>query len=172
MATEKQIKANRLNGQLGGVKTLEGKAVSSCNAVTHGFFSQKLIMPGEDPSLLDTLREKYLNELHPEGEMEVLLVERIISSAWRLKRLVDFERERHERLTHPKPFGNFIPVAQDYGDFEWQDLMRFENSLVRGIYQAMHELERLPRNRRGKFLKLDEKVFGRVPDITPIENGE
>ena len=40
MATIKQIKANRKNAIKGGVKTKEGKAISSQNATKYGFFSK------------------------------------------------------------------------------------------------------------------------------------
>ena len=103
--------------------------------------------------------------------METFQVERIISSAWRLKRLVDFECERQERLTHPKPVGDFIPVPMDYGDFCWQDTMRFETALERQVNGARRELERLQRLRRQKFLSdsqsVDGEFFRRVPDLTP-----
>ncbi|MBI5265909.1 MAG: hypothetical protein HY851_01635 [candidate division Zixibacteria bacterium] len=46
MATDKQISANRLNAQKStGPVTDDGKAASSRNAVTHGFFSK--IDPGQ-----------------------------------------------------------------------------------------------------------------------------
>jgi hypothetical protein len=92
MSTQKQIEANRRNGLKGGVKTEEGKAVSRLNACTHGFFSKDLLLPAEDPAYLAEIRDNYLSELKPVGELETLLVERIISSAWWLKRLVRSER--------------------------------------------------------------------------------
>jgi hypothetical protein len=92
MTTEKRIEANQRNGLKGGVKTQEGKAVSRLNACTHGFFSKDLLLPAEDPAYLAEIRDYYLSELKPVGELETLLVERIISSAWRLKRLVRSER--------------------------------------------------------------------------------
>ena len=33
--SEKQLKANKTNAQLGGVKTEEGKVDARCNALTH-----------------------------------------------------------------------------------------------------------------------------------------
>jgi hypothetical protein len=43
LAAEKQIQANRLNGLKGGVKTMEGKAVSRMNALSHGFFCNDVL---------------------------------------------------------------------------------------------------------------------------------
>jgi hypothetical protein len=176
MTTEKPAQSNNLDTPADGVKTPSSAAVSRYNAVSHGFFSKNLCLPGEDRSLLNDLRESYLKELQPVGEMETFQVERIISSAWRLKRLVDFECERQERLTHPQPVGDFTPVPMDYGDFCWQDTMRFETALERQIYAARRELERLQRARRQKFLPdsqpVDGEFFRRVPDITPADTHE
>lgn len=38
--SDKQIIANQNNGMSGGVKTDEGRAISSRNAITHGILSQ------------------------------------------------------------------------------------------------------------------------------------
>jgi hypothetical protein len=72
MATEKQIRANRLNALKGGVKTEEGKAAVRLNAVSHGFFCNEVLLPGEDAGLLNALSEKYMSELQPVGELETL----------------------------------------------------------------------------------------------------
>ena len=91
MATEKQIKANRLNALKGGVKTEKGKAAVRLNAVTHCLLSKQVLLPGEDSSLFAALLEQILIELQPEGELEYQLVERIVSSCWLLRRALRLE---------------------------------------------------------------------------------
>ena len=131
MTSEKKIQANRLNALKGGVKTEEGKAVVRLNAVSHGFFSNSVLLPGEDQTLMAKIREKFLAELKPEGELETILVERIVSSAWRLKRLLKYERKG------TRGHGGV------YGDQFWQNYIRYESTLERQIYKALSELERL-----------------------------
>jgi hypothetical protein len=127
MTTEKQIQANRLNALKAGVKTEQGKAAVRYNAVSHGFFSKSLLMPGEERSLLDTFRDRFMDELKPEGELETVLVERMVSSAWRLRRMLGVEVKR-------------APAGNNYLSSHWQNLMRYETTLERQIYKALHEL--------------------------------
>ncbi len=150
MATEKQIQANRLNALKGGVKTAEGKMAVRLNAVTHGFFSKDLLIPGEDLAMMDDLRENYISELEPVGELETLLVERIVSSAWRLRRLVRSEKALY--YIHNYKAGDSSETIRliDYTHESLPSYMRYEVTLERHVYRAMHELERLQKMRKGE----------------------
>ena len=53
----------------------------------HGLLSRDVLLPGEDEAALKELGERLRDELQPAGAFEVLLVDRIISSTWRLQRL-------------------------------------------------------------------------------------
>jgi hypothetical protein len=87
MASKKQIQANRRNAlKSTGPKTPEGKALARLNATKHGLLSQE-VLPGEDEEARKELAERLRAELQPVGEMESLLVERIIDATWRLRRL-------------------------------------------------------------------------------------
>ncbi len=134
MSTQKQIQANRLNGCKGGVKTGAGKAAIRLNAVSHGLLSKEVLLPGEDGCRLAALRRQFMAELQPEGELENLLVERIVSSSWRLRRALRIEK------THTKRGGDYR-----YGD--WEHCMRYETALERQIYKAFHELQSLQASR-------------------------
>ncbi|MDP9437354.1 MAG: hypothetical protein M3P49_01175 [Actinomycetota bacterium] len=88
MTSDKKAQANRRNSlKSTGPKTPEGKAAVRYNAVKHGLLSQDVLLPGEDEAALRGLGERLRDELQPAGEMESLLVERIIASHWRLRRL-------------------------------------------------------------------------------------
>ena len=88
MASKKQIQANRRNAlKSTGPKTPQGKASAHLNATRHGLLSQEVLLPGEDEDALKELAERLRAELQPVGEMESLLVERIIDAVWRLRRL-------------------------------------------------------------------------------------
>lgn len=147
MTSQKQIKANRLNGLKGGVKTAQGKAISSRNAVTHGIFSSDALLIGEDGLLLAQLREQLIEEYQPQGEMETILVECIISSTWRLKRALRSEKT----YSHPRAelLGrNDFVAGGDYRFSAWQNYQRYEVAIKNELYKAMHELERLQKARR------------------------
>ncbi len=130
MSTEKQVHANRLNALKGGVKTEAGKAAVRLNAVSHGLLSKEVLLPGEDGCRLAALRRQYLAELQPEGELENLFVERIVSSSWRLRRALRIEKTRTK-------------CGGDYRYDSWQHCMRYETALEHQIYKAFHELQSL-----------------------------
>ena len=104
MTSEKQAKANRKNAlKSTGPKTPEGKTAVRMNALRHGVLSREILLPGEDEEALRELGEHLRDELQPVGELENLLVDRIISAYWRLRRLGRVETgifawERSEEL--------------------------------------------------------------------------
>ena len=88
MTSDKQAQANRRNAlKSTGPKTPEGKAAVRHNATKHGLLSQEVLLPGEDAAALEELGERLRAELQPVGELEGLLVDRIIAAYWRLRRL-------------------------------------------------------------------------------------
>ena len=154
MVSEKQLIANRENSRLGGVKTEAGKAAARLNAVTHGLLTKEVLLAGEDGSLLRSLTEGYMAELKPETEIEVLLVERIVSSIWRLKRVLRVEKNysNAELASGEASIADWTGIAA-YGDSivaSWQSMSRYETTIERQMYKAMHELERIQRIRRGE----------------------
>src|SRR4051794_16422397 len=88
VTSDKQARANRQNAlKSTGPKTPEGKAATRLNALKHGLLSRETLLPGEDEEALRELGERLRDELQPVGELENLLVDRIIASYWRLSRL-------------------------------------------------------------------------------------
>src|SRR5215204_2765127 len=88
MTSDKKTEANRRNAlKSTGPNTPEGKAAVRLNALKHGLLSRETLLPGEDEEALRELGERLREELQPVGVLENLLVERIIASYWRLRRL-------------------------------------------------------------------------------------
>ena len=88
MTSDKQIEANRQNARKStGPRTPEGKDRASNNAVKHGLLSQDVLIPGEDGAALRELSERLQEELEPVGELEDMLVDRIVAAYWRLRRV-------------------------------------------------------------------------------------
>ena len=67
MSSLKQIEANRLNAQKStGPRSVEGRAVSSQNALKTGIDALSLIIRGEDSTDLETLTAEYFERSHPQ----------------------------------------------------------------------------------------------------------
>jgi hypothetical protein len=65
--------------------------------LSHGFYSKHLLLPDEDPAELELLRSSLIESYIPEDGAELLLVERIISSQWKLQRLNKLEAATIQR---------------------------------------------------------------------------
>ena len=92
MASQRQIKANRLNAKSStGPKTSDGKARSSQNAITHGLTAFASTLPHESEEEFVLMRDTIIRELKPKGQLEHELVTRIASIVWLLRRVPIFE---------------------------------------------------------------------------------
>ena len=92
----KQIEANRNNAQKStGPKTAAGKAVAKMNAAKHAILSKKVVVRGlrikESARQLKSLHEQLWEHLAPVGPVEEMLVERIATTYWRLRRALTAE---------------------------------------------------------------------------------
>jgi hypothetical protein len=68
MATQKQILANRRNGQMStGPRTAEGKSVCRLNALRHGLTGQIDVRIPEEQAAHDQFCDTIIASLHPEG---------------------------------------------------------------------------------------------------------
>ena len=206
MTSDKKVEANRRNARKStGPRTPTGKAAVRLNALTHGLLSQEVLLPGEDADALRELGERLRAELQPIGELENLLVDRITSLLWRLRRLGQVEAgifawERSEALaeqaereartyedrwdpellaevmtrmdatvTDEEKHGEALSRARRFRDEQKEEaatlgrtfardaekanafskLSRYETTIERGLYKALHELERRQVARRG-----------------------
>ena len=94
--SSKQLAANRRNARKStGPKTPEGKAVAKLNALKHGILSREVVVRGwkvhESSREFDALRQRFLEQLAPIGPVEEMLVDRIVTAYWRLRRAVTAE---------------------------------------------------------------------------------
>lgn len=77
----------------------DGRRDPAMNALWHGIFSKALIVHGgltsgslEEQAELDALMADMISHYNPVGPVERVLVEKIVSSMWRLRRVLWFER--------------------------------------------------------------------------------
>ncbi len=95
MATEKQIAANRRNSQKStGPKTREGKFKTSLNALRHGACSETHILLTEDAGIFKNLAQEILDELQPQTPTELELVDQLIQTVWRRRRITSLIQMR------------------------------------------------------------------------------
>lgn len=173
MSTTKQLQAklqaNRENSlKSTGPKTIEGKAVVARNALKHGILSKEVLLMGENKKSLEELTQTLYEELNPLTALEVLLVDRIISNTWRLRRLLEVERnamewqkeyidpvleidlsfgvsqENKEQQKERKNIANMVTNSKI------MEILRYETAIERSIYRALHELQRLQAARLGE----------------------
>ena len=159
----KQLEANRENAKLGGVKTEEGKEISKYNALKHGILSREVLLEGEDEGSLIELGKRIRAEIKPSGEVELVLTDRIISNIWRLRRLLEVERavmewKREEAIAWKYNFdkgeehGMKQATKETLVNEDIEKLIRYETTLERSIYKALHELQRMQATRAGEKL--------------------
>jgi len=88
MTSEKQLEANRSNAlRSTGARTEEGKKRSRLNALRHGLTGQVTTMTDEDRAAHDKFSKALIQDLAPEGAMEIQLAQRIATDSWRLNRI-------------------------------------------------------------------------------------
>ena len=155
MTSEKQAKANRKNAlKSTGPKTPEGKAAVRLNALKHGLLSRETLLPGEDEEALRELDEYLRAELQPVGELENLLVDRVVAAYWRLRRLGRVEagifiRESYRDGEDSDASMLGLSFIRDgNGANAYSKLSRYEAAIERSLYKALHELQRLQAARR------------------------
>ena len=129
-----------------GPRSAEGKARSSRNALKSGIYAKSLIIPGEDPAHLDTLRDEYFQRYSPGLPEQRDQVDILVRSTWTLRRLATAEAQvwtysmdaRFE-LSSTSPLGHALAFC----DSTLTRLQRIVNSTQRNYRDALKELERL-----------------------------
>jgi hypothetical protein len=136
MATPSQTFANRENSKNStGPRTPEGKAASSQNGKTHGFNAADPVLPNEDRSEFNALRERYTSEIAPTTAHEEFLVSQMTGARWKLDRLERMEVTMFAALEDPtEAFTNKDTAAA------FARLDRYRASLERTYHRCAREL--------------------------------
>ena len=164
MTTERQKKARRINGARSrGPTTSDGKAVSRLNAMKHGLYCEMTVIDGENEADLVAFGKRLRADLAPVGELELMLADKIVSTSWRLRRLVGAEARLYMKDAAERNDGNMFG---GYSGDKMLRLNRYETTLDRSLYKALHELQRLQAARRG-----DDVPPPEVVDITVSASG-
>jgi hypothetical protein len=94
-------------------------------------------------------------ELAPVGELELALADRLVSLAWRIRRLTGIEGELLEAGNSDRQPGC---AFGGYAGEKLLRLNRYETTLDRQFYRTLHELQRLQATLRGEAVPMPEAV--------------
>lgn len=166
MSSNAQTLANQANAQLSsGPKTPEGKATSSRNATKHGFRG-RLHVRDHEREEFEALVEAHRAELNPQGPLENLIFDKLITAAWHLFRL---EWAETELLKNGDKESFVYGHPEAYAILD--TMYRYRQSHERSLYRALKELralqtERAIRQRVGPELTQDLPAAADSAEVT------
>ncbi len=169
MATDKQLKANRINAQKGGVKTPDGKEISKMNALKHGILSNEILLDGdfqENPSEFEEIRNDVCKTYKPEGIIEEFYIQRIICGIWRMKRAIKAEKGVIQSFTN-----SFISEKELKRELATKDIYDKIPTICEALVEANPkliqraiELFQFAKNEYEKLGSLSETNHNRITD--------
>lgn len=161
-------------GRPTGPRTAQGKAKVGKNALRHGLTSKQVVLPSERAKDFQAFEAELVEGLAPVGALEALLVERVVLSAWRIRRAARLDAafavyDLESRFLYPilseGHTARGLEGKEGRGGVErLVTLSRYEAALERSLYRALHELERAQASRRGELVSL--------PAVLDVEAGE
>jgi hypothetical protein len=156
VAVSKSGEANRANAlKSTGPTSREGKAAIGRNHLIHGLTSRTALLPDEDEEEFTDIRDS-LREYHrPEGWPEEELVDRMATTCLRRRRAARMEAEllEHHRYDGERDQGLGLALMRDaHKGCVFDKIIRYEATLDRNYYRAVHELQRLQAARRGEHV--------------------
>jgi hypothetical protein len=170
MSTLRQIEANRRNAAKStGPRSVEGKAVSSRNALQSGIHAESVIITDEDPEALTQLAETFYRDHQPETAMERALLDNIIRDTWLLTRFFRIDAEiidyKIEDALYKKEDNQAGRAFIDSSPHQSR-LQRRINDTRRSQIQGFKELQRLQSERRAQPPAPQPQPPARPLDVT------
>jgi len=155
MSSQLKSDTARANGAKSrGPVTPEGRAASSRNSLRHGFTAASVVLPTESSEDFQSLLDSYIHQFHPQGGVEMDLVQTMAAARWRLRRISTIEttllnnemtrraKDCRRDLNSPDDAARLAWVFQKLAD-NGQSLallMRYEGALNRSYDRAFKQL--------------------------------
>jgi hypothetical protein len=137
-----RAQAARTNGAKSkGPVTEEGKKISSQNALKHGLTALKWHGRPEDEVAYQEFSHAVTAELNPQGILQEVLAERIVSAMWRLRRIPAIEASLALSVEESDKWTYNQRVAQ--WPHQKLALSRYEANIHRCMHKDMKELRAL-----------------------------
>jgi len=153
MPTLNQLEANRLNAQHStGPRSVQGRETVRFNAVQHGAYAESLVLPNEDPAVLDELRRQYMDQFQPATAAETTLVITMVESAWFKRRFACIEAKVIALSIDPALDPDtavaalFLPGSKTLGTLRF--LARRRQNVEREWHRCFKELQQLQKERK------------------------
>jgi hypothetical protein len=174
-----RAEASRKNGaESKGPKTPEGKARASRNALKHGLRAEHhVVVEGESPEAFAAFEAALVDDLAPEGALQMLLAGRIARAAWRLERAERIEAELFARQMDG-PFGDgdlgLALIRDGNGARAFDTLLRYRGAAQAEFSRALRILKALqaeaaqeaapPRRGRAQLEAPEQALPGALPN--------
>jgi hypothetical protein len=165
-----------------GPRSVEGKAVTRFNALKHGIDAHSLVIPGEDPSQLQTLADDYFTHFQPAGPVENFLLTTVVHSDWYKRRLTRVQSILLRQILPANATGDEadFALAETFLDStpETRALGRVARRLAaehRNYMRALTELQRIQKQRKAEEAQsvpqpADSKPVGQVGNLRRVGN--
>ena len=176
MASPARIAANRRNAKKStGPKTAKGKAAAAQNALKHGLLAQDVVCAEEDSGDYQEFAAALYADLAPADSVEEQLVERIVTCAWRLQRMVCTEASMFDSWycggrDELRPGESAYSRRFDRRTSEMIALSRYEAALDRSLSRAYALLDRRQARRRGEAVPAPVTVLVEGLDSVPSDS--
>ncbi len=158
MTSPARAAANAANAQLStGPKTDAGKARSSRNALKHGLTSRDLIVREDEQEDFETLKQELLDQLAPQGAIEMFTFNHLLHAAWNM--------ERARRLEADLFINGLDPLLDESAAKTLDRIHRYAAQSERSYYRHLKELRILQTNRALRSIKLNEEEEELLPTL-------
>ena len=140
-----RAEASRRNGAKSrGPKTPAGKARAAQNALKHGMRAlQYVVLPDEDAVEFQALEAALVDELAPEGALQLVLARRVAVAAWRLARADRMEVELFEERRWEDAGVGMALIRDGNGTRSFETLLRYRSAAMAEFWRALKTLKAL-----------------------------
>lgn len=174
MTSKNQVKANRINSQKStGPRTRQGKSIVSQNAIKHGILSRELVLDGlgEKKEELGFMKSRLIEELRPVGILEEMLIDKILTAYWRLRRVIWAEAGEIKKKSNHLAFREKIRAIKEAdrvnNSLTFGLIDRLTNSVVvkrtiedlKNLQKTVEDLGHLPETELRNYLKIKGSLF-------------
>ena len=128
-----------------GPRTPEGKKTSSQNARKHGLASEAI--PEALQPAFNALRNELATQCRPEGALEEIFFDKLVTARWNMLRALDLENELYLLTDGQDPMGH--PATQKEAELYSRYYIRYEGAFNR----AYKQLKDSQTNRSCQFIQ-------------------
>ncbi|MBK5295031.1 MAG: hypothetical protein JJE04_25565 [Acidobacteriia bacterium] len=140
-----------------GPRTPEGKAISSMNALKHGFSAQNIIVMSGQEDDFKKLQSDLIAEVRPDGALEKALFQQLLRDAWTLHRIELRQIEMAGSGRDPL----FYPACEK----EFDRIERYHARAQSGFHRSLRQLRTLQTNRMIQTLLPEPLGKGALPAL-------